>query len=113
MDLMASPWFWGLGGAFIYAAPKLSACYFSALQTPESPAKCVVDAGFAVVIGPIAAAAFSGTVQANVSLSGVEHMPAVAAVIGLLANPVAPGAIEVFTEGVMKRIRKLIEGTGK
>jgi hypothetical protein len=110
VDIAASPWFWGFCGAFIYAAPRLSACLFSAQETGAPWAKCAVDGAFAVVIGPISAGAFTGSVQSYWGLTSNEHLPAVSAMIGLLANPLAPSAIEVLSVGFLERLRKLTGG---
>lgn len=104
MDILASPWFWGLGGAFVYSGPRLSTCLFAGRESGNL-CKCWVDGAVSLAIGPWAAAALTGSVQGYLGMGGVEHMPAVSATIGLLANPLAPGAIEVITAGVMQRLK--------
>lgn len=110
VDILASPWFWGAAGAFVYSGPKLSTCVFDSRKTGAPTAKCVVDAIFAMVIGPISAAALTGTVQGYTGLSGADHLPAVSACLGILANPLAPGVIEVMSGAVLTRLRKLTGG---
>lgn len=106
MNLLASPWFWGFCGAFIYAAPRFSACLFG--RRPAAPCvKCYIDGVFSMAVGPIAAGAFTGEAQALLHTSDV---PAVAALIGLMVNPVAPSAIEVFTQSITRRVASLVNG---
>lgn len=107
MNLVGAPWFWGLCGAFIYAAPKLSACLFG--SAPSAPcARCLVDAAFAIIIGPLAAASFNDSLAAHFGYSAQRDLNASAAVIGLLANPVAPSAIQLSVEGTMIWLKKLL-----
>ena len=49
---------WGMAGAFMYAAPKLSACAFSTKPEDGPPMRCILDAVIALVIGALAAAAW-------------------------------------------------------
>lgn len=110
MLMMTSPWFWGFCGAFIYAATRFSTCLLRSFQTGERWWLCAVDAGIAVLVGPVAAGAFTVTIQKLSGLSGVEHVPAVAATIGLLANPLAPGLTDVLAKGALRRAEKMAGG---
>lgn len=101
-----TPWFWGLCGAFIYAAPRFSACLYGSSSAPCG--KCVIDGAFAMVVGPIAAAAFTASISARLGLKADGDMNAASALIGLLANPVAPGAIQVMVDGAMTKLKKLL-----
>lgn len=91
-EIAREPALWGFLGSFVYAAPRLSACAFTAKATGEMLAKCAFEAVVALGTGAIAAAAFAPS-TAN-ALGAPEHLNAVAAMLGLIANPTAPKLIE-------------------
>ncbi len=84
-----APALWGFGGALIYAAPRLSACLFSAADTAAvGHGKCWFDFGSSLVIGTISAAAFAAPVAASLHVD--HYLNAVCALLGLTANRMAP-----------------------
>lgn len=95
---------WGLAGAFMYAAPKLSTCAFTCKITGGTPAQCLVDATIALTVGAVASAAFGGWAQIAVKHGGPSELRAIAAVIGLLANPVAPRLTGRLANWVIKKV---------
>jgi hypothetical protein len=94
---------WGLAGAFMYAAPKMSACVFSAKPEDGPPMRCVIDAIIALVIGALAAAAFAEFAQDFLKRTEPGARSAIAAVIGLLANPLAPRLIGRLSSWLLKK----------
>jgi hypothetical protein len=86
----ASAAIWGALGAFIYGAPRLIACAIACRDAGTSSWLCVLEFGVALLIGTIAAAAFSALV---LSLTHLKDGHAISAMIGLLANPTAPKVV--------------------
>jgi hypothetical protein len=90
-DILQSPGFWGFLGAMGYAANSFGVCYYAATRPPPDGngrwGKCLFDGIIAVLIGTICAAAFT-TMVAHVL--GQKDIHAIAAMIGLLANPIRP-----------------------
>lgn len=99
------PALWGLLGAVIYAAPRFTACFFSARETGGPWTRCAAEAVTALLTGAIAAAAFGGWLARFIHQTGPGDNEAVCAVIGLLANPTAPGVIEALSGRVLNRFR--------
>ena len=96
---------WGLAGAFIYAAPNLSTCLFTRKAGDGFGAigRCVLDFAVALVIGALASAAFAQWAQAFLKRTGPEELRAIAAVIGLLANPAAPRLTARLSSWLIKK----------
>jgi hypothetical protein len=100
---------WGMAGAFIYGAPRFGACLFAARHSRGGWARCSIEFACALITGAIAAAAFSGWAQESLG-QAPDHRNAIAAMIGLLANPTAPKLIDslstVITNVVTGRVLK-------
>jgi hypothetical protein len=94
---------WGLAGAFMYAGPKMSACVFSAKPDDGPPIRCVIDAIIALIIGALASAAFAQFAQGFFKRAEPGALSAIAAVIGLLANPLAPRLIAKLSSWLLKK----------
>lgn len=100
--MTAAGWFafWGCLGAFNYAAPKLSLCYYTAREAKSPWGRCIAEFPIALTTGAISAAAFSGW------LGGFLHVTdsrAIAAVIGMIANTVSPALIALVSDKLLKR----------
>lgn len=95
------PWYllalWGTLGAFIYAAPKFSACYFSSKQTGEKSIICFVEGTVAILIGTAASVAVSPWIYNFLGREGEHEIRAICSIVGLLANPVAPKLFNIET----------------
>ena len=110
-----APALWGLGGALIYAGPRLSACLFAAVGAAEAPSghgKCVLDFVIACLAGAICAAAFASPLAGLVGLKA--YPAAIAALVGLTANKLAPtitdGASALFMNALNGRVLDLLKG---
>lgn len=107
------PGVWGALGAFIYAAPRLSACLVAARQRGGGWGVCALEFATALITGTIAAAAFAPSV-ARLLAPDAHDLNAVAAMIGLLANPTAPKLVEtlstIASNVVSGRLLKSIKG---
>lgn len=101
-----TPALWGLGGALIYAGPRLSACLFAAVDVGAKGghAKCVFDFVLAIVAGAICGSAFAVPLAGILGLKGFPA--AVAALVGLTANKLAP----TITDGVSALILNALNG---
>ena len=99
-----APALWGLGGALIYAGPRLSACVFAAADAVASGGhgKCVFDFLMACVAGAICAAAFASPIAGILSLKA--YPAAVAALVGLTANKLAPTVTDSVSALVMNAL---------
>lgn len=103
--IMTSPATWGGAGAFIYAAPRWLAC---AVPKPGAAWSCTMEALVSIAVGVISAAAFSHWLLAFLHQRPAD-LPAVAAMVGLLANPVAPKLVEGLSTIVANRAAKLLK----
>lgn len=113
-EWVSHPAFWGLGGAFIYAGPRLSACVFAARQSGGGWSVCAMECAVALAIGAFAAAAFGPWVLAWRGAPKAHELNAIAAMIGLLANPMAPqlvsGSGRILKTIVTGRLDRLFKG---
>lgn len=95
------PWYllalWGALGAFIYAAPKFSACFFSAKQAGTTSLVCLVEMFVCMLVGTASSIAVAPWIYAFLERDGEHEIRAICAVVGLLANPVAPKLFNVET----------------
>lgn len=114
--LLREPMFWGAGGAFIYAAPRLSVCIATALARKTGCITCTVDAILALAIGVISAAAFTDLAHALAVKFIGDTIPkdgrAISCVLGLLANPLAPRLVDVAGGRLIKKLESIV-GTDK
>ena len=88
------PAFWGFMGAFIYAAPRFSACYWQCRDTQSGWGRCLFDAVVALCVGSIAAFALAEWTKAILNRTGDYELRAISALIGLLANRLAPKVVD-------------------
>lgn len=95
MSIHLEPAGWGLAGAFIYAAPRLSACLFSGHRS-GGPGRCLFEFGLALSIGAVAAAVFGPWLQDLLGRAGHKDLNAICALIGLMANPAAPRIVDAL-----------------
>jgi len=95
------PWYmlalWGALGAFIYAAPKFSACFFSSRQNGGSSVVCFIEGCISVLVGIFASIAVAPWIYAFLERDGEHEIRAICAVVGLLANPIAPKLFNLDT----------------
>lgn len=81
---------WGMAGAFIYAAPRLAVCIKKCRKAQANIGDCVLEFTIALATGWIAAEAGAMWLSQQLSQTEEHQTRAVAVVLGLLANPVAP-----------------------
>lgn len=105
-DLWNVPAVWGFGGAFIFAGPKFVACYANAKLTKGPWSVCFFDLIVCLVIGTFAAAAFAEWLHAFLKLTGPPELRVLATVVGMIANPCAPGVTKLLTGQVLSRLPK-------
>lgn len=80
-------WVWGLGGAFLFAAPRLFRCWVGCRDTGAPRLDCFFDFFVCLAIGAIASSAFTPSLLTRV---GAEHQNGVSTLVGVLANPLIP-----------------------
>ncbi len=99
-------WFWGLCGAFAYAAPRLLAVLREAVQAPGPFrwADAVAEFFVAMACGPIFAVGFTPWIGHRWGWLVEPNDVALAISIGLLANPAAPSLSKAIIRGLAKRI---------
>lgn len=95
---------WGFMGAFIFAGPNLTLCLYQCHKAGKHPLWCLADCIVALAIGAVAAA--GGTVWGADFLGAddPQKVPGIAILIGLIANPLAPGLIRVVPKSILRRI---------
>ncbi len=109
-------WFWGLAGAFIFAAMELLAGLFEARAPAERPARVhhLLKFFVALATGAICAEAFTpwatalpflGDMISNGGDPGRLH--GIAAMIGLMANSAAPRIAEALNKKIVKKIEDI------
>lgn len=111
LDLFAgAPAVWGLAGAWIYAAPRWLACVYGQPGTFwKAHWRCTLEAGVCLAVGALAAAAFAGWIITAWHPVGAD-MPAIAAMIGLLANPIAPRLVDGLSSAAAGAITARLTG---
>lgn len=112
LALSSSPAVWGFLGAFIYAAPRLTACVVAAQAARGGSLVCLLEFFTASGVGAVAAAAFAPTLA---HLVGADRdINAISAMIGLIANRTAPKLVETLStitaNIVSGRIMKTFKG---
>ena len=104
-DVMAWPGAWGFLGAVVYGAPKLLACVCSTAADHPRAGQCTAEAIVALIIGTIAATAFEPWIDHYLKLNTPQETRAMSTVIGVLANPTAPGIISFLSGSLLNRIK--------
>lgn len=100
-----SPILWGFLGAFIYAGPRLTACVFAARQTETGWFECGFEFAVALLIGVASAWAFAPWGASVLKATDPAQIRAIAATIGLLANPAAPKVIDLLSGRVLQMLK--------
>lgn len=104
-SLLDSPALWGLAGAVVFAGPKLTACIYNATETKVPYSRCVLETITALIIGVISAAAFEPWLAGIVHMTTPPDQRALSTVIGIAANPTAPGIISFLSDVILTRIK--------
>lgn len=95
MDELLTAAAFGLAGAFVYAAPRLSACWVSPKDDGESRGACAFEFACALIIGAIGAAAVGPWIADWRHMTQPRDLNAICVIIGLVANPSAPVLINL------------------
>lgn len=103
------PALWGLAGAAIYAAPRWLACKF---EGDGGLVRCTLDALVCLAVGTLAAAAFAPWAL-DFLHQKQRYLSAIAAMIGLLANPTAPRLVEKLSAVVAGLTASRVEKIGR
>lgn len=106
--LRDAPALWGGLGAFIYAAPRWVACLVACREAKARAWPCSLEFGVALASGGIASAAFSALVMQTL---GIKDASAIAAMVGLLANPTAPVLVSRVSAAVANTLAGKVEKT--
>lgn len=103
-------WFWGLVGAFAYAGPRLSVC-IRQHQTWGERFGCILDFIVAMMVGCGLSAGWGPYAASYLHQTQQEQVTAIAVVLGLLANVIAPGLIKLMSaQSMLKAILKSLGG---
>lgn len=95
-------WFWGLGGAFMWAGPRLCAGLYKARKGEAEPRwLCLLIFIVCLAIGAFAAEAFAPWLSAFLKLSDDRAIRGVSAFLGLIANKAAPGVADALSVGIV------------
>jgi hypothetical protein len=106
-DLLQSPAFWGVAGAFIYASQRWLACLLSSRGLGFAvQCHCTLEFGVALVSGGIAASAFSSMIIQKYDLKDAN---AIATLVGLLVNPTTPVFVRRVSQLVGSALASKVE----
>jgi hypothetical protein len=101
--LATYPAVWGTAGAFCFAGQRILWKLALNRDAREAAALCVAEFFFACIVGAIWAGAIDTILE---KMSHLSDLPATSAVIGLLANTVAP----VVTKRWPKIVDNILSG---
>jgi len=90
---------WGFFGAFVYAAPRLLVAWAGGRRTTGT-AECII----ALAIGAIGSAGFTQFIGDVVRQSQPADLRAIAVVLGMISNPVAPSIVHLMGTGLVRRL---------
>lgn len=107
-------WFWGLAGAFIFAAPELTAGLFEDRARANHAPRLQHILRFVVALatGAICAESFSAWVlawpliEAMLKNDDPASLRGIATMIGLIANSAAPGIVRALNKRIVKKIEE-------
>lgn len=111
--IAASAGLWGFLGAFIYAGPQFATCVFASQETHAGWLKCGLEFVIALIIGVIGAEAFGALILEMLHRDGPSDLRAVATIIGLLANKVAPMIVAKLPDALMEMATRMLKGSAK
>lgn len=95
---------WGLLGAFVYAAPRLVVAFSEQREGPPVLWLPVAEFVIALACGPIGAAGFTQLIADFIRKSNPADLRAIALVIGMVANPLAPSIVHLVGEGILRHV---------
>lgn len=95
--------FWGLLGAVVYAAPR-GLVVVSENVTKIRLIRTFCEFIVSLVVGAIGSAGFAEIVSNTLRQTGVADLRAIAVVLGMVANPIAPGIVHLIGEGFLRRL---------
>lgn len=99
--LLELPAFWGVLGAFVYAAPRWLVCHRDKGCTTHA---CNLQFAVAVIIGAIAAAGFAPALASWLNRLHDQDVRAISTLVGVLANPVSPRVVRLLSDFVIRKI---------
>jgi hypothetical protein len=94
---------WGLLGAFVYAAPRLVVAIGEAQAVGRSAFRQLAEFLVALAFGPIFSVGFGPWAAHWLEKEGHPETRALALVIGMVANPLAPALVKVATGEILRR----------
>lgn len=92
--------FWGFLGAFVYAAPRFLLVWSEGWK--KSLRLAFAEFLVALATGPIGAAGFGPVIAVTIHRTDDASSRAVAIVLGMLANPMAPKVVSLVGGNVMR-----------
>lgn len=109
---MALEWWaiWGLLGAFVYAAPRLILSAAEAKVAGRHAWTQFAEFLVALSFGPIFSSGFGPWAAFYVKLEGAHEIRAVALVIGMVANPLAPAVVKLASGDILRRLGGASQG---
>lgn len=107
--MLAWPAFWGISGALIFAGPTLGTCMFSSSQIGGQWVRCSFEFLTALMVGTLAAAAFTPVALELMGRDNGGWMRAISTTIGLLANRVAPRVVSIAPDAIFDWASRLLK----
>ncbi len=103
---------WGVLGAFVYGAPRLLVIFGDRSGSGGPLWPHVLEFVVGLSFGAIFGAAFGPSAVSRLGIKG-DELPAIAFMIGLVANPIAPVIVKLATKGILRRAGASIGGDEK
>lgn len=96
---------WGFLGAFVYAAPRISVAFGESSAGASQPLrKYVYEFVVALTFGPIFALAAGEWLAQHLGRTALFELRALAFVIGLASNPIAPILVKAVKGDILGRL---------
>ena len=95
--------FWGVLGAFVYAAPRLLVS-ISDFKPDRRAWMPWGEFAIAMLIGAIGAAACGGLVASTIHQTQSADLRAIGLILGMVANPVSPAIVHLVGENILHRL---------
>ena len=107
-ELAGSAALWGFLGAFMYAAPRTVVAIYAARERGLRWSGHVAEGVIALVVGTIAAEAFTAWIQDYLNRSSPHDLRALGVMLGLVSNRAAPTLVDLVAGKLMKRLKGVV-----
>ena len=103
---------WGFLGSVVYAAPRALASLSEGKASAHKPIVAMIELGLALGVGTIGGEAFTQFVADTLRQTSPADVRAIAVVLGMVSNQIAPGIINLLGEGFLRHFGAPIKRNG-